>query len=167
MNIKKMVLTGLLMAFAILIPLAMGIKIVIPPFFSATLASHVPVMLSMFLGPFSAIAVAAGSAVGFLITLGPIVGARAFMHVGVSLIGAYMIKKGFSFWPMMLILAPIHGALESLVVLPFGFDFYKAFVVVGIGTILHHLMDAGITRVILPVMRFASNDFSKTFKKAI
>ncbi len=167
MNIKKMVLTGLLMAFAILIPLTMAIKIVIPPFFSATLASHVPVMLAMFLGPFSAIAVAAGSGIGFLITLGPIVAARAFMHIGVSLIGAYMIKKGFSFWPMMLILAPIHGALESLVVLPFGFDFYKAFVVVGIGTVLHHLMDSAITRLVLPVMKFASSDFNKTLEKAI
>ena len=35
-----------------------------------------------------------------------------------------------------------------MIVLPFGFDLYTAFVVVGIGTVLHHLADSAIAVVL-------------------
>lgn len=157
MKIKKMVLTGLLMALAIIIPMV-SIRIVFPPF-SATLASHVPVFLSMFLGPFSAATVAVGSALGFFITSDPAIAARAFMHLGVAVLGAYMLKSGRKYWTTMTVLAPIHGLLECLIVVPFGFSLYQALVVVGIGTVIHHFIDATITKVILPVMKMASPSF--------
>ncbi|KMT22082.1 hypothetical protein [Clostridium cylindrosporum] len=165
MKIKKMVLTGLLMSLAIVIPVMFGgfLRITIPPF-SATLASHVPIFLSMFLGPLAAAVVAIGSAIGFLITSPAVIAARAFMHLGVSVIGSYMLKSGKSYWTTMIVIAPIHGLLECLVVVPFGFDLYKAFIVVGIGTILHHFVDAVITKAILPLMKIASPAFEEEMK---
>ncbi|MEG0641188.1 MAG: ECF transporter S component [Clostridium sp.] len=169
MKIRKMVITALLMSLAIIIPVAFGgfLRIVIPPF-SATLASHVPVFLSMFLGPFSAAVVALGSAIGFLVSFpDPVIAARALMHVGVAVTGALMLKRGIGYWTVMTVTAPIHGILESLVVIPFGFSLYQAFIVVGIGTILHHLVDAFITKSILPVMKMSSPFFINKVKKSL
>lgn len=161
MKTKDMVLTGLLMAFAIIIPVVFGgfLRVNIPPF-SATLASHVPIFLSMFLGPVPAAVVAVGSGIGFLMTSLPVVAARAFMHLGVGLVGAYMLKSGKSYFATMTVTAPIHGILEALVVMPFGFNFYAAFVVVGIGTILHHSVDAVITKMLLPILKIVSPAFN-------
>ena len=66
MKVKELVLGALLTALALLIPLAFGgiLGITIPPF-SATLASHVPVMLAMLVNPLVAFVVGAGSAFGF------------------------------------------------------------------------------------------------------
>ena len=49
---KQLVIGGLLTAFAIMIPLAFAgwLQIYIPPF-SATLGTHVPSMLAMFISP--------------------------------------------------------------------------------------------------------------------
>ncbi|MEG1415443.1 MAG: ECF transporter S component [Clostridium sp.] len=164
MKTKNLVITALLMAFAIIIPVAFGgfLRIIIPPF-SATLASHVPIFLSMFLGPIPAIIVALGSSIGFLISFpDPVIAARALMHVGVVLVGATLLKRGVGYWKVMIITAPIHGILESLIVIPFvGFDLYQAFIVVGIGAMIHHMVDAGITRAILPALKLASPSFSE------
>lgn len=167
MKTQKMVLTGLLMALAIIIPVVFGsfLRINFPPF-SATLASHVPVFLSMFLGPFAAAAVAVGSAIGFFITSPAVIAARAFMHLGVAVVGAYMLKSGRSYWTTIIVTAPIHGLLESLIVIPFGFSLYQSFVVVGIGTMLHHTVDAFITKFILPVMKIASPIFKEEVKSS-
>lgn len=143
-NIKKLTYSALLTALAIIIPLAFGfLKVQIGPF-SATLASHVPVFLAMFLGPFAAIMVGVGSALGFLMSAPAVIAARAFMHTFVGLVGAYLLKKGVSFSKVVLITAPIHAILEALVVIPFGFTMYKVLVVVGTGTLLHHMVDGVI-----------------------
>lgn len=140
-NIKKLTYSALLTALAIIIPLAFGfLKVQAGPF-SATLASHVPMFLAMFLGPFAAIMVGAGSALGFLMSAPAVIAARAFMHTFVGLIGAYLLKKGVSFSKVVLITGPIHAILEALVVIPFGFTMYKVLVVVGTGTLLHHMVD--------------------------
>lgn len=140
-NIKKLTYSALLTALAIIIPLAFGfLKVQIGPF-SATLASHVPVFLAMFLGPFAAIMVGVGSAMGFLMSAPAVIAARAFMHTFVGLAGAYLLRKGVSFSKVVLITAPIHAILEALVVIPFGFTMYKVLVVVGTGTLLHHMVD--------------------------
>jgi niacin transporter len=90
-NVKKLTYATLLTALAIIIPINFGfLKIQIPPF-TATLASHVPLFLSMILGPWVAITVGVGSALGFLITSPAVVAARAFMHVFVGLAGAIKI----------------------------------------------------------------------------
>lgn len=148
-NVRKITYTGLLTALAIVIPLYFGfLKIQAGPF-SATLASHVPVFLAMFFGPAAAVAVGVGSTLGFLMTTPAVVAARAFMHVFVGLIGALLLKKGVSFRTVILITAPIHGILEALAVIPFGFTAYQVLVVVGVGTILHHLVDGVISSVVV------------------
>lgn len=143
MKTRDIVLGGLLTSFALLIPLAFGgvLSVMIPPF-SATLASHVPLMLAMTISPVTALMVGLGSAFGFLLKLGPIVAARAFIHVFVGVIGAYLFKQGRPFYQVLLLTLPIHGFGEALIVLPFGLSLYKAGVVVGIGTMLHHLIDS-------------------------
>ena len=143
-NIKKLTYSGLLTALAIVIPLAFGfLKVQIGPF-SATLASHVPLFIAMFLGPFAAVLVGVGSALGFLISAPAVIAARAFMHTFVGLVGAVLLKKGVSFSKVIIITAPIHGILEAIAVIPFGFTMYKVLVVVGVGSFLHHLVDGAI-----------------------
>nr|WP_207750623.1 ECF transporter S component [Anaeromonas gelatinilytica] len=158
MNTKKLTIMSLLTALAIVIPFAVFFKVIIPPF-TATLGSHVPMFISMFFGPEVAIMVGLGSALGFFLNLGPLVGARAFMHVFVGLIGAKLIKKGMSFGKVSAITAPIHGLLEVLVIIPFvGFDVYNLLIITGIGTALHHSADAIISYVIIKTL-----DKSKQF----
>jgi niacin transporter len=146
MKVKQIVSGALLTALSLLIPIAFGgyLKIYIPPF-SATLASHVPSMISMLIGPTAAVMVGLGSSLGFLLILGPHVAARAFIHVIFGLVGALLIKKGLSFEKALILTSPIHALGEALVVLPFGFNLYTAFMVVGIGTLLHHLIDSAIS----------------------
>jgi len=146
MKIRELVLGALLTALALMIPLAFGgfLGVTIPPF-SATLASHVPVMLAMTVNPLVAFIVGAGSAFGFLIKLGPVIGARAFMHTIFAVIGAIMIKRGFSLRNTLILTLPIHAVSEALIVILFGFSLYKAGVVIGIGTALHHGVDGIIT----------------------
>ncbi|SMB96213.1 niacin transporter [Desulfonispora thiosulfatigenes DSM 11270] len=149
MNTKTLVIGALLTSLALIIPLAFGgfLGVNIPPF-SATLASHVPVMLAMTINPLVAFMVGAGSAFGFLIKLGPIVGARAFTHVIFAVMGAKLIQKGFSFKNVLLVTAPIHAIAEALIVIPFGFSLYDIGMVIGVGTFLHHLVDSGIALVV-------------------
>ncbi|WP_251860452.1 ECF transporter S component [Clostridium sp. Marseille-Q2269] len=140
-NIRKMTYAAVLTALAIVIPLAFGfLKIQIGPF-TATLASHVPLFIAMLLGPASAVMVGFGSALGFLVSTPLVIAARAFMHTFVGLIGAILIKKGISFKKVIAITAPIHGALEAIAVVPFGFTLYKILVIVGVGSVLHHFVD--------------------------
>ena len=146
MKAKEIVTSALLTALSLLIPIVFGgyLKIYIPPF-SATLASHVPSMISMLVGPTAAVMVGLGSTLGFLLILGPVVAARAFVHVFFGLAGALLIKKGLSLQKALILVAPIHALGEALIVLPLGFDLYTAFVVVGIGTLLHHFADSFIS----------------------
>lgn len=146
MKAKEIVTSALLAALSLLIPIAFGgyLKIYIPPF-SATLASHVPSMISMLVSPTAAVMVGLGSTLGFLLIMGPVVAARAFVHVFFGLTGALMIKKGLSFQKALILVAPIHAIGEALIVLPLGFELYTAFVVVGIGTLLHHLIDSAVS----------------------
>lgn len=134
----------MLTALAIVIPLTFGfLKVQLGPF-SATLASHVPLFIAMLLGPGAAVMVGLGSTMGFLVSAPLVVAARAFMHVFVGLAGALMLKKGMDFKKVVAIIAPIHGILEAVAVIPFGFTMYKILVVVGVGTVLHHLVDGTI-----------------------
>lgn len=87
-KVKQMVYAGLLTALAIIIPIQFSfLKIFVPPAFTATLAAHVPMMLSMLISPFVAVIVGIGSTLGFAITGLPIVVvARAATHIIVGYI---------------------------------------------------------------------------------
>ncbi|WP_296971083.1 ECF transporter S component [Tepidanaerobacter sp. EBM-38] len=164
MKTKQLVTSALLTALSLLIPIAFGgyLRIYIPPF-SATLASHVPSMISMLISPTAAVMVGLGSSLGFLLILGPVVAARAFIHVIFGVVGAYLIKKGFSFSKTLLLVTPIHALGEALIVLPLGFDLYTAFVVVGVGTILHHLIDSAVAIGLVKVLSAGLSLSGKNF----
>lgn len=146
MRTKEVVYGALLTALALLVPLALGgfLSVMIPPF-SATLASHLPVMIAMLISPYVALMVGLGSALGFLIKLGPVIAARAAVHAVFGVAGAVAIRKGLSFGQALMLTLPIHAIGEALIVLPFGFSLQKAGLVVGVGTVLHHLIDAAIS----------------------
>ena len=118
-NIREFTITGLLTALAIVIPMIMPVKVLIPPF-TATLASHLPLIISMFISPFSAVITAIGSAIGFFITMSPIVGGRAATHVFFTLAGAYMIKNNKNPWLVVAVTMVLHSVSDMLIVYIFG-----------------------------------------------
>jgi len=154
MRVKEIVWGGILTCLALVIPLSFGgvLGITVPPF-SATLASHVPVMLAMVISPLVAFMVAAGSALGFLLKLGPVIGARAAMHIIFAVMGALMLRRGFAFKTVLLATLPVHALSEALIVLLFGFTLQKAGVVVGAGTALHHGIDSLIALTVYAVLK--------------
>ena len=155
MKTSDLVYGSLLTAFSLLIPLAFGsyLRIVIPPF-TATLASHVPVMLSMLINPMVAFLVGFGSTVGFLIAAGPIIAARASIHIVYAVFGALLIRRGYSFKIAILLTMPFHALGEALIVIPFGFTLLHGLYVVGVGTALHHLADGAISLLAVKSLAF-------------
>jgi len=159
------------MVAAVLAPLSLAIplffhetlQIIIPGIgYSATLASHVPVMLSAIFGPLVAVIVSAASALGFFGTLGLIVGARASTHIFWAVAMAVAVKKGLSF-PKALFLVglPIHGLLEGLVVLPFGVPWQGALINVA-GASIQHVIDSIISIAVFK----AASPLMKRLKRA-
>lgn len=148
-NTLRLTVGSLLLAVSLLIPTTLGgvISLQLGPF-TATPASHVPIFLSMLLGPITAGIVGFGSALGFFMKLGPVVGMRAAMHIPVGVLGAWLLKKGVAFPAVLAIVAPVHAGLEALIVLLFGFTLQKAGYVVGLGTLVHHTVDAAVALII-------------------
>lgn len=147
-RVRKMVLAGLLTAIAIIIPIQFGfLRVILGPF-TATVGSHIPMMISMLISPMVALVVGIGSAIGFWITTSPVIALRALMHAPVGFIGAKIVAKDKSFKKALIITAPIHGILEAIIVMFFGFDLSQALVVVAIGTIIHHGVDSVISYVL-------------------
>lgn len=153
---KSLTVGALLLALSLIIPMALGgvLGVVIGPF-SATLASHVPLLISMFYGPFIAGVVALGSAIGFFLKLGPVIGLRAAMHIPVGIAGAHLLRRNISYPLVLGITGPIHALLEGLIVLPFltfgssSLLYGKSeplalFGLVAGGTLVHHAMDSVI-----------------------
>ncbi|MBR2743047.1 MAG: ECF transporter S component [Clostridia bacterium] len=148
-KVKNLVIAGLLIALSIVIPMFMP-KYQLPPF-SFTLASHMPIYLAAFISPVTAVIVALGSALGFLLSgLPAYVAARAATHVVFALIASYMLRNGWALKNplnliiMLLTTGVVHGGLEVLVVIPFGYGgdtlpFTTA--VLGGGSIIHNAID--------------------------
>ncbi len=158
-KIKQIVYAGLLTALAIIIPIQFGfLKIIIPPF-TATLAAHVPMMISMLISPAVAVVVGIGSTIGFLISGMPTpVVARAATHIVVGYIGARIIIQNQSYIKAVAITAPIHGLLEMLVVIPFiGVNASQLLIVTAVGAILHHCADAVIAYAVIKAVAKARN----------
>lgn len=154
-NIRKLIITALLIAFSIVIPVVFGsfLKVYIPPF-SATLASHVPLFIAMFIGSFEAGVVGVGSALGFLVAIpNPVVAARAATHIVVGIIGGKLVQKNLKYATVMALTAPVHGLLEAIVVYAFTKDIFLSFVVTGVGTILHHFVDSMIAAPLLVTLK--------------
>ena len=150
---KELVLTALLIALGIVIPVCFSfLRVVLPPAFTATLMAHVPVFIAMFISPFSALFTALGTAIGFFFTSDPVVAARAASHVVFALVGAFMIKKRCNLILAGVVTALLHALCEALVVLLFlgmGWTENKtgapivaiAFYTTGVGTLIHDAID--------------------------
>jgi niacin transporter len=153
-NISKklttMVIAAMLAAIGISIPMFSPIKFVMEPA-SYTLASHVPVMLAMFISPAVAAFVALIISFGF-ISYGPVIMLRALTHIIFATIGAYYLKKNpntlkslKTMIPFVLGISVIHSVAEVLVSsIYFNNNSSYMFTVlglVGLGTIIHSSVD--------------------------
>ncbi len=150
---KDMVLTALLIAIGIIIPVYFGfLRVILPPAFTATIMAHVPIFIAMFISPWSALFTAIGTTLGFWFTTSPVVTMRAASHVIFALVGAFMVKKNYNLISVGIITALLHAVFEGLVVYVFlamGLTapnegealLYTAFYVTGIGTLIHDLID--------------------------
>lgn len=156
----QLALGGVFTALALAIPLFFRgvLQFVVPSVgYSATLASHVPVMLSIVAGPYVAALVGVGSTIGFLVTLGPVVAARAATHILFGVAAAVAVKKGMSYPKALFIVAlPLHAVIEGLVVIPFGIPPIGSLINIVGGTV-HHIVDSLISIAVLkaahPVIR--------------
>jgi niacin transporter len=148
----EIALSGVFTALALAIPLLFRgtLQFVIPEIgYSATLASHVPVMLSIVVGPSVAAMVGFASTLGFLLTLGPVVAARAATHILFGVTAAIAVRRGLSYPKALFLVAlPLHSIPEGLVVIPFGIPLWGALINIVGGTI-HHIVDSIISIIIL------------------
>lgn len=164
-KMREFTITGLLTALAIIIPMIMPVKVLMPPF-TATLASHLPLIVSMFISPFSAIITAIGSAIGFYVTMSPIVAARAATHVIFTVAGAYMIRKRANAYLVILVTMILHSVSDMLIVYIIAGaagmasllnDQTMGYVmwVIAIGTSIHHLVDYAVAIPVINILNKA------------
>jgi niacin transporter len=165
MRTAEVALAGMLSALSIAIPLVFRgtpLQIYIPALqYSGTVASHVPSMLAIAVGPVAAVVVGLASTIGFAATLGPIVAARAFTHVIWGLAAAIYVSRGGSYVKGLLLVAlPIHAVGEGIVVFALGPLFgaiqvaaETAGLLVFAGTLIHHLIDSVISIAVLRVVK--------------
>ncbi|WP_300384921.1 ECF transporter S component [Clostridium sp.] len=147
-KVRKMIFAALLTAISVIIPLQFGfLKIYLGPF-TATVGAHVPMFLAMLISPAVAAFVGIGSSLAFFLTSGPVIGARALSHIVAGYVGAKIFIKTDDIKKAILFTAPVHGILEALVVLPFGYTFTDGALIVLVGTIIHHLIDGSVAMVI-------------------
>ena len=153
--------TAFLTALSIVIPIMMPIKLVIPPA-SYTLASHVPIFIALFLSPLMTLIVILGSTLGFLMAgFDFVIVLRAFSHLLFGMAGALYLRKyphtldsRIKCWMFNLVLGLLHALGEVAVCLlyfsstayPSGNLFYMIFVLVGLGTLIHSLIDFSIAK---------------------
>jgi niacin transporter len=165
---KELTVISLMTALTIMIPQFMP-KLTIPPF-TATFASHVPIIITMFISPVAALFTAVGSAVGFQLALGdPFVTARALSHIIFAVGGAYFIKKRYNFIFVLLLAMVVHGVSEAFVAVPlihlvFNLPVASTTYIVLFGTFIHHIIDSVISVVILLALSKAnliSYEFTK------
>ncbi|MGT2933013.1 hypothetical protein [Streptococcus catagoni] len=146
---------SILIAFGIVIPLVMPIKIIIGPA-SFTLASHVPVFLATFISLPIAIFVSLGTALGFFLAGFPIVIVmRALSHLGFAIVAALYIrnhkeklKSPLTALPFAIGINMIHALAEFLVVLLMTHTastemayIWSILGLVGFGTLAHGMVD--------------------------
>jgi niacin transporter len=155
----KLVISALLIAIGILIPLIMP-KVVIEPM-SFTLFSHVAIFVGMFISTDVAIAVVIGTTAGFFVSgFSPVVVLRAFSHIVFATIGSVYLKHNpktihspIRFHVFSFVLALVHASCEVLVVIVYyvsiggmagltdAIGFKVLFLLVGLGSAVHSMVD--------------------------
>lgn len=181
-KVKVMTTAALLSAVGILIPLISPIKIIIEPA-SFTLASHVPIIIAMFISPVVAAFVSLITAVGFLFAgFPPVVVFRALTHIVFAVIGAYILKKNGNILnsyktavPFVLSISIIHAVCEVIVSSVFYFkgqssSSFLTMVVglVGLGTLIHSTIDFIIAAFVwVPLQKVVSLPASTKIKLGV
>ncbi|MCL2003127.1 MAG: hypothetical protein FWG72_03860 [Oscillospiraceae bacterium] len=164
-SLVHLTISGLLIATGIAIPM-FAPKIILPPA-SFTLASHVVIFLAMFISPAMAVTVAAGTTIGFFLGGFPLVVVlRAASHIVFAAAGALYLAKSqntlvcpLRLRVFSLSVAILHAAGELIVVGAFilsgGIDpaayrqgFLSVFLLVGLGTVVHSMVDFEIANAI-------------------
>ena len=146
---------SILVAFAILIPMIMPLKLIIGPA-SFTLASHVPLFLAVFISVPVALFVALGTGLGFLLAGFPlIIVLRAFSHLLFAVLAAWWLSKSpqtiksplKTFWFAFLVNV-LHGLTEFVVVYAMTATtatslsyFWSMFGLIGVGSLIHGMVD--------------------------
>lgn len=163
-NVVNLVMAALLCAIGIVIPMFSPVKIVIPPA-SFTLGSHVAIMIAMFISPAVAVAVSLGTTLGFFLGGFPIIIVlRALTHVVFALLFAIVLKKMPAILksPVQstiysLVIGLIHAVCEVVIVTVFYMGdnvseayyesgyFTAVILLVGVGTVVHSMVDFGIS----------------------
>jgi len=173
-NVFKLTAAGILTAIGIAIPMFFPLRVVIEPA-SYTFASHVVLFLAMFISPKVAAAVVLGTTIGFFLGGFPLpVVFRAASHIIFVLAGALYLQRvnklalrGVRLRVFSLVLALIHGASEFIAVVLFysfapqmGMDmifrrgglFFTFFLLVGIGSVVHSLIDFELAMIVKRVL---------------
>ncbi len=160
LNIKTITIAGLLTALAIVVPLFMP-KLPVPQPFSVTPASHLAVILSMFISPFTAICTVLGSTIAFFVVLGPVVAMRAFSHLLFALVGYYMLHKRYNIFLTIIVTGILHAIGEVIVVSIFalaGMATSTAYFIWGVTggiTLLHHCFDFAVAMIVYKALSAA------------
>lgn len=161
---KGIVISALLCAIGIIIPLFSPIKIILEPA-SFTLASHVAIFIAMFISTKTALFVTVGTTIGFLLGGFPIVVVlRALSHLLFVGIGSIYLNKNKnllgdikSSLKYSFTISIVHAIGEVLIVIPFYFNeslaqgYYdngfilSIFGLVGIGTVVHSMVDFSLS----------------------
>lgn len=154
---RDLVISSLLTALGILIPMIMPIKIILGPA-SYTFGSHIPITMAMFRSPKIASFVAVGTTLGFVAAGYPItIVLRALSHIIFATIGAIYLQKVahvlvdvksrtlFSFFINL-----IHSIAEVIVVYILTVAgasgssdnfLFTLIILVGVGTLVHGMID--------------------------
>jgi niacin transporter len=155
---KELALASILTALSVLITYS-PLKLVLP-FFTLTLGAHVPTMLAIFVGPWVTVMTVIGSCIGFFLTIPTpnsiIVVTRAATHIIFALAGIAMLKKNYNIVLIIAVTAVLHALFEGIAVYiltPIVLEGATAALTAGgiaaLGTVLHHIIDTGITAPIL------------------
>jgi niacin transporter len=181
-KVKVMTTAALLSAVGILIPLISPIRIIIEPA-SFTLASHVPIIIAMFISPVVAAFVSIITSIGFLISgFPPVVVFRALTHIVFAVIGAFILKKNGNILnsyktaiPFVLLISIIHAVCEVIVSSVFYFKgqssssfFTMVIGLVGVGTLIHSTIDFIIAALVwVPLQKVVSLPASARIKLGV
>ena len=157
---KDMVVSALLIAIGILIPMIFTgppFRIIVGPY-SATLMAHVPVIIAMFISPWTALFTTIGTTIGFFFTAPIIVAVRAASHIAFALMGAALIRKRMNATLICILTGIVHAIFEGVVVMVFyvggisapnaGYTISMLVLITVIGTFAHHIVDFIISYIV-------------------
>jgi len=166
-NIFQLTATAVLTAVGIIIPM-IAPRVVIGPA-SYTLASHVAIFIAMFISPKVAVSVTVGTTIGFFIGGFPLdIVFRAASHIVWSLPGALYLSRIDKFkisWIRLrvfsFVVAIVHAIGEVAAVslfyfgtgFPDGIGFAWVLGFIGLGTVVHSMVDLEIANVVRLVLQ--------------